>query len=319
MAGKPLAVPQVPPERLKLTPSREAGVARGTERRLRIFGVDQIQRAAQLLRLPQTSAVSAAAVFQRFYFRRSLVDFDVRITAAAALLLACKLEETHRRLKDVIVVFLRLRSRAQLREAGPEACAAYAGRPAPYVDVDSPECLQMRREVQSVEKHILWELGFAVSALLEHPHKYVLQFVKSLKKSTDFVLCELAQTAWNYLNDSMRTPVCCMYQPHQIATAGIYLAARRLEIKLPSKPPWWEVFDTEPQDMRAIARRIARLYRRRHDGFVKLPGARRVPDVPPTPLCLDSPFPMPSPSPSPPPSPARGRSRSRSRGRQAVS
>ena len=40
----------------------------------------------------------------------------------------------------------------------------------------------------------------------------------------------LVQTAWNYMNDSSRTPIFCQYQPETIACACIYLAARMLKI-----------------------------------------------------------------------------------------
>ncbi|CAK0841362.1 unnamed protein product [Prorocentrum cordatum] len=61
----------VRPEALQRTPSWEDGVSRAAEAELRVFGVELIQRAAALLRLPQTTTASAAVVFQRFYFRRT--------------------------------------------------------------------------------------------------------------------------------------------------------------------------------------------------------------------------------------------------------
>eukprot|EP00930_Biecheleria_cincta_P071508 TRINITY_DN59000_c0_g1_i1.p1 TRINITY_DN59000_c0_g1~~TRINITY_DN59000_c0_g1_i1.p1 ORF type:complete len:378 (+),score=44.62 TRINITY_DN59000_c0_g1_i1:74-1207(+) len=256
----------VPDDVLRSTPSHEDGIRRSTERELRAFGAVLIQRASVLLRLTQTTCVSAAAVFQRFYFRRSFAEFDVRISAAAALLLACKLEETQRRLKDIVVVFLRL----HMRSLGEDGNPTYSGRPTPAVDLAGREASEMKQAIIHTERHMLQELGFALGALLEHPHKYVLQFVKSLKRNTDFVLCELAQTAWNYLNDAARTPLCCQYQPHQIATASIFLAARKLGLKLPKSPPWWTVFDTEFEEMRRIAQIIAALYRRPPPQFVSV-------------------------------------------------
>ncbi|CAE8735361.1 unnamed protein product, partial [Polarella glacialis] len=254
----------VPEEVLRRTPSREHGIRRASERELRGFGAVLIQQASVLLRLPQTTCVSAVAIYQRFFFRRSFADFDARMAAAAAVLLASKVEETHRRLRDVVVVFHRLHMRSVIEGGKP----AYAGRPTPATDPAGLDMLEMKQAIMAVERHMLQELGFAVSALLEHPHKYVLQFVKSLKRSTDFVLCELAQTSWNYLNDSMRTSLCCEYQPHQIATAAIFLAARKLGLKLPHNPPWWAVFDTEHEVMCRIARVICGLYRRPPPQFI---------------------------------------------------
>lgn len=282
----------VPKEVLQRTPSREDGIRQSIERRARAFGVELIQRATILLRLPQTTGVSAAAILQRFYFRRSLADFDVRVAAPAALLLACKLEETHRSLRDIVLVFHRLR----MRRFGEDNTAVYAGIPTPALEPGSSDAAQMKQAVISTERHMLRELGFAVASILEHPHKYVLQFVKSLKKSTDWVLCELAQAAWNYLNDSMRTVLCCEYQPHEIASASIYLAARKLGVKFPQEPPWWTVFDTEQDTLRRIAGTIVALYTRRPMSEAEVSTLVLVPTlvdyrVPPvTPLPLPSPL-----------------------------
>lgn len=253
----------VPSDVLRRTPSREAGIPKATEEQLRIFGVELIQRAVVLLRLPQTSGVSAAAIFQRFYFRRSLVDFDVRVTAAAALFLACKLGETHRTLRAVVSVFHRVQAR--LAERGQEAAAPCGRGGGPRPALAPPgggECRELKQAVIAVEWHILRELGFAMAICLEHPHKYVLQFVKSFQFPTDEARSRIAQVAWNYLNDSMRTALCCAYQPHQIATASIYLAAIKVGIVLPLEPPWWEIFDAELGDLRRIARKIMALYAR---------------------------------------------------------
>lgn len=261
------------------------------EAQLRVFGVELIQAATQLLRLPQIISVSAAAIFQRFYFRRSFADFDVRLVAAASLLLACKLEEQHRRLRDVIVVFQRLQFRTV--QEGSKA-RGYAGGPTPAVDSASRDA--MKQEVIRAERHILFELGFAVYLLLEHPHKYVIQFVKSMIRSPHWLVAELAQKAWNYLNDSTRTVLCCQYRPHQIATASIYLAARALKIRLPADPPWWAVFETEQEDLKCIAQTILRLYKRPPARYVSLLRKCQPPLLgPPTPFA-ETPVPLRSPS-----------------------
>lgn len=269
------------------------------ERQLRAFGAELIQRATVLLRLPQLTGVSAVVIMQRFYFRRSLADFDVRVAAPAALLLACKLEETHRSLKEILAAFHRMRTRS-LSEG------RHAERLTPTLETSGGDHSQLKQAVISAERHMLRELGFAVALLLEHPHKYVLQFVKSLKKVTDWVLCELAQTAWNYLNDAMRTTLCCEHQPHEIAAASIFLAARRVGLRMPQQPPWWQVFDTEGKDLRCIARTIMALYRRRplQEADVALLSLgsssggllRRASSLPETPTPAETPRPLPSPA-----------------------
>jgi len=302
----------VAPALLQQTPSRSAGVSRAKERQLRAYGAELLQRATVLLRLPQLMAVSGAAIFQRFYFRRSFVDVDVRMGAAAALLLATKLEEDHRRLNDIVTTFHRLHLRALQAEnqevhSSSPAKPLFASRPVPASDLNSQELSEWRQAIVSTEQVILQELGFAVAFLLDHPHKYVLQFIKSLqldqcKRRTGNANSRLfAQVAWNYLNDSTRTTLCCEYQPHQLASAAVFLAARKQGLRLPSKPPWWEVFDSDLADIRRIASTILALYRRPAPQYVNLvmpllrSGSSNLPPSTPLPSPLPSPLPAASP------------------------
>ncbi|CAJ1435412.1 unnamed protein product [Effrenium voratum] len=78
--------------------------------------------------------------------------------------------------------------------------------------------LEMRQAMVNVEKQILHELGFGVVLLRTTPHRYMLQFVRAMMATANLV--DVIQGAWNYLNDSIRTTLCCQYQPHELAAAG---------------------------------------------------------------------------------------------------
>jgi len=192
-----------------------------------------------------------------------------------------------------VIVFHRL----QVREAQRDGLCQHAGKTTPCADQNDKELLEMKKTIIRVERHVLQELGFAVAALLEHPHKYVLQFVKSLIRTPEWLLSEFAQKAWNYLNDSTRTDLCCRYEPHQIAAASILLAARVMQIKLPSYPPWWQVFDAQIADIQYISRVIMQLYCRKAPRYIHVASKKLVPvpSDPHTPL-LDTPAPLQSPS-----------------------
>lgn len=86
---------------------------------------------------------------------------------------------------------------------------------------------------------------------VEHPYKYLLNDVKSIGGSK-----EVAQTAWNFVNDSFRldffhcrcaylcnrTTLCLQYKPSAIAAAAIFLAYKFLKQQLPEEPkPWNEI------------------------------------------------------------------------------
>eukprot|EP00931_Biecheleriopsis_adriatica_P089891 TRINITY_DN63963_c0_g1_i1.p1 TRINITY_DN63963_c0_g1~~TRINITY_DN63963_c0_g1_i1.p1 ORF type:complete len:434 (-),score=93.79 TRINITY_DN63963_c0_g1_i1:34-1335(-) len=281
----------VPAEVLERPPSREDGIDAATEDQLRRFGADLIQRAGVLLRLPQLTVVSAAAMFQRFYFRKSFAEFEVRSLATAALALASKLEERPRKLHDVIQVFYRLQMRVVKEDDG---VLSYEDRPTPALDPSQREFQDVKNEVVRAERNILRELGFEVALLLDHPHRYVLEYLEYLNRPA-----KLKQKAWSYLNDSLQTSLCCSHQPNEIAAASLFLAARSLKMKLPSKPPWWEVLGTHLKDAKQIALRILALYTKARAEHIAVPRRKReLPETPAGPMTPfpETPAPMKSPS-----------------------
>lgn len=78
-----------------------------------------------------------------------------------------------------------------------------------------------------MEKYILKELGFGFYNIMDHPHKFILYYIKTLGGDS-----ALAQKAWNYLNDSLRLDCCVRYRAELIACAAIFMAARDLQVRL---------------------------------------------------------------------------------------
>lgn len=73
---------------------------------------------------------------------------------------------------------------------------------------------------------------------------------------------QLMQYSWNYMNDSLRTDVFVRYQPETVASACIYLTARKLKLPLPKNPAWFSLFGVTEQEIRDVCLRILRLYAR---------------------------------------------------------
>ncbi|KAL8445930.1 hypothetical protein Emed_005290 [Eimeria media] len=106
----------VPRKLQQQTPSFQDGISREVETSQRIYGCRLIQKAGVLLRLEAVTVASAQTILHRFYFRKSLKKFDVRLVVMASLLLACKLEEDPRRVKNLIDV-VHLLAKAEDAEA----------------------------------------------------------------------------------------------------------------------------------------------------------------------------------------------------------
>jgi len=69
--------------------------------------------------------------------------------------------------------------------------------------------------------------------------------------------------SWNFMNDSLRTDVFVRYAPETIATACIYLSARKLKVPLPKNPSWFDVLGVEEDDIKDCCYRIMCLYDRK--------------------------------------------------------
>ncbi|KAM5247119.1 cyclin-L2 [Ctenodactylus gundi] len=234
----------LPDDKLRFTPSMSSGLDTDTETGLRVVGCELIQAAGILLRLPQVAMATGQVLFQRFFYNKSFVKHSMEHVSMACVHLASKIEEAPRRIRDVINVFHRLR---HLREKK---------KPVPLL-LDQ-DYVNLKNQIIKAERRVLKELGFCVH--VKHPHKIIVMYLQVLE-------CErnqhLVQTAWNYMNDSLRTDVFVRFQPESIACACIYLAARTLEIPLPNRPHWFLLFGATEEEIQEICLKILQLYTRK--------------------------------------------------------
>ncbi|XP_020602652.1 cyclin-L2-like [Orbicella faveolata] len=231
-------------DHLKNTPSIKDGLDKEVEIDLRIVGCEYIQMAGILLKLPQVAMATAQVIFQRFYYSKSLVKHDGEIYSMASIFLAAKIEESPRRIRDVINVFHHIKQRRNGRTIQP---MEYMGN----------SYFSLKNQVIKAERRILKELGFCVH--VKHPHKVIIMYLQILDSQTN---TPLAQKAWNYMNDSFRTNIFVRYPPETIGCACIFLSARQLGISLPTRPPWWELFGAKLEDLEEISLTLLSLYMR---------------------------------------------------------
>ena len=74
---------QITDEQLANSPSGRDGFDEQAETYLRLYGCELIQEAGILLRLPQVVMATGQVLFQRFYCRKSMREFNVRVSACA--------------------------------------------------------------------------------------------------------------------------------------------------------------------------------------------------------------------------------------------
>ena len=67
-------------EELRNSPSRKHGIDEETETTLRIFGCELVQEAGILLKCPQAVMVTGQVLLHRFYCRKSMREFNVRVS-----------------------------------------------------------------------------------------------------------------------------------------------------------------------------------------------------------------------------------------------
>lgn len=203
-------------------------------------------------RLPQVVMCTAQNLLQRFFYRKPLTDFGAFSVAMGCMLLAMKIEEDPRQPRAVVLVFHRMFE----RRTGVE----------PSIVIPPESLRTLRDEMLRVELHVLKELGFGFYNIMDHPHKFILYYLKVLELDIEG---DVSQRAWNYVNDSLRTDLSLRFRSEVIACAAIYMASRSLGIKLPDHPPWWALFNADMQEMGEICNTILALYHRPKVGFLE--------------------------------------------------
>ncbi|XP_002741524.1 cyclin-L1-like [Saccoglossus kowalevskii] len=241
----------LPIDKLSPTPSMIDGLDMETEIDLRILGCELIQTAGILLKLPQVAMATAQVILQRFYYSKSFVKHSMETLAMACINLASKIEEAPRRIRDVINVFHHVRQKRHNRPVVPL--------------VLDQNYINLKNNVIKAERRVLKELGFCVH--VKHPHKMIVTYLQILECEKHL---KLVQTAWNYMNDSLRTDVFVRYPPETIACACIYLTARQLQISLPTRPPWYSLLGASEEELKEISLIILQVYSRPRKAYEDL-------------------------------------------------
>lgn len=245
------------PEEVAETPSRLDGISAELEARVIAKSAHFIHDAGRELSVPQLTMSTACIFFQRFYMLESMCDHSPPDVAVACLFLACKTQETHKRLKDVIYWTHKVRTRGT--KDFPDGNDLFE---------DSPGFFMEKNKVLDKEREVLRVLNFDLT--VDPPYRHMWLLAKTFLSSKPETRQTLTQTAWNFLNDSFRTYVPVMYDSREIATAALFLSAKMHDYALPDgrtrnergerMKAWHELFHCDLRRIEEIGNRMLDIY-----------------------------------------------------------
>lgn len=206
-------------EEVTETPSRLEGVPEHVEKHVVAKSAKFIQECGRELNVPQLTISVAIKFFQRFYMLESMLTHKPPLVAAACLFLSCKVQETLKRLRDVIYWTVKVRTRNT--EDYPDGMD---------MNESAPGFNDEKNSILDKEREVLRVLNFDLN--VDHPYRHLWRLTRSYLGSGD-AQKTVTQAGWNFLNDSFRTYMHVRFDPREIATAAMFLSAKLHNCELP--------------------------------------------------------------------------------------
>lgn len=224
------------------SPSRKDGIDLRKETYLRKSYCTYLQEFGMKIKVPQVTIATAIVLCHRFFHRQSHMKNDRYTIATACMLTAGKVEEGPPAFKNIVFYSFEIRNKKN-----PEIIPT----------IKQKEVYEQQRDLIVIaERVLLSTLGFDMN--VHHPYKPLVEAIKKFKVAQN----ALAQVAWNFVNDGLRTSLCLQYKPHHIAAGAIFLAAKFLKVKLPNdgEVVWWQAFEVTPAQLEDISNQMLELY-----------------------------------------------------------
>lgn len=163
--------------------------------------------------------------------------------SAAAIYLVSKIGPIPRSPRDVANVYAYLLSSHSMLCRTDEPPKQ---DPSAYYQTDS-DYYAFQTRLLSLEARLISSLAFDTHVSLPHP--LAITYLQTLD-FLDQPKSDISQRVTQYLNTALLSPqkLYLTHQPHALATAAIYNAARDLGAKMP-QCEWWEVFDVDREEL----------------------------------------------------------------------
>ncbi len=209
-----------------LAPSRLDSITPADELQRRRDCFSFIFEFSSFLRLPIRCPMSALALTNKFFARRSLAHYSMREIASTALFLCSKVDECPRKLADF---------------------AGFYHSRHPELELLSEN--DVRERFMALESEILFTIDFSFNQ--QTPIEYLMLLARIFQSSNRVESESLAVGAMKFAAIAQSSTASLHFSPQAIASAAIFLSSSTLRIDFGSRissnfmefhPPWWRAF-----------------------------------------------------------------------------
>lgn len=185
--------------------SRSPSLSESKETQIRFQACGWIYVVGKYMKFPIRTIGSAMIIYHRFHLFNPISEFSYIDTAAACLFVACKIEDTSKKLKDILIAGYNIKH--------PNG---------PNISFENHTIEEQKKRIIGLERMILETSCFDFRR--RHPQPYIIKFARHLKLSK-----EIAKKAWDITIDSYKTYAPLKFPPHCIALMALVLASILLE------------------------------------------------------------------------------------------
>jgi len=200
--------------------------------KIMIFFANFIQQLGETLKLRQQVVATATVFLKRFYARNSLKCIDPLLLAPTSVFLASKVEESG------VISNNRLIS----------TCQSVLKNKFSYAY--STEFPYRNHQILECEFYLLENMDCCL--IVYQPYRPLIQYGQDLGCESDVL-----QLAWMITNDSLRTDVCLMFPPYQIALACLQLAC---VVYQKDVTQWFAELNTDVDVIMSVTSHLLSLY-----------------------------------------------------------